>query len=213
MNKPVRWGFATHGWFPIWWHWLLIAVFMRLVELSIFVLRPSPSGLLLLGVFGGGLWATLQWSVIRRLIKDRSRSWIGVTWLGYLLSTILSRPSFATLERFLDLRPRFTEYDRVVLLFYLFWLVQALLLGILQAAQLHRWSKIGLAWVFVLTFSRALEFALIFPTSALASLLHSPSMTGFVVTVLAIVLTSSLTGWGLLGILNPAFQQNTLVSE
>ncbi len=194
MNKKVDQQFALQKGSPIWWNWLFISVFTRVTELYILLRFSSISTPLLLSVFVGLMVATLQWTIINHLVTGRSKQWIIVTWLGYIASTAISWLTFAPLERSMKLAPGFTEYDRIVVLFYFFWLVQALVLGTLQSILLSKRSKTSWRWIFILTSSIFFEFAIVYSTHVLAATLSEDFLIGLAIIGLVTMFTSSLTG-------------------
>jgi hypothetical protein len=148
----------------------------------------------LVSVFIGLMMRVFQWSVIKGKLGKNSRHWVIVTWAGYLLTVAVSVVVFGPLERVMQLRPGFTEYDRIVIIVYLYWFIEALIVGSLQSFVLSESSKTGWGWVFILGFSITLEFLIVNSTIAMAIMLIGPSLWGLAIVILAVSLSIALSG-------------------
>ena len=190
------------GWGKLLLSWVLISVVIRAIE-TIFVIIPSTPLIRLStnSVIVGLAIGMLQWLVIRNLISERSYLWIAATWVGYVLTAVVSITPLDQFERAVSIRSGFTEYDRVVLIIYMYWLLEALLVGMLQSLVMKRWLKFGWRWILILSGAIALEYTIMKLTQAMAMTFMGLSLLGLVMVSFVILLSSAGTGMGLLWLL------------
>ncbi|MBN1267119.1 MAG: hypothetical protein JXA25_16635 [Anaerolineales bacterium] len=190
-------------WVRFWISWLLVSFFLRAADAASILLHAKFPVRIALAAGIGLTMGLLQWLVIRKEIRKGAEQWIVATWLTYLAAAAVSFSLMEPLEQALRLRPGFTEYDRIAVLFYLLWFFEALFTGAGQSLLMNRWSETGRGWVFILLGTTALEFLIVSSTGALALLLIHESLTGLLILFLSMCLSFSLSGLGLIRFLKP----------